>query len=85
MIEAVNAMIDKGRLDGGDYKRITIRIVGIEESDPHLTLASKFDRRPEFLEELFELGRNRAPWFYSDEFLRHRRTKAINALPYPRR
>lgn len=85
MIEAINALIDKGHLEGPDYKRIAIRIVGIEESDPHLTLASKFDRRPDFLEALFELGRNRAPWFYGDECLRENRTRAINALPYPPR
>lgn len=64
MIESVNAMISAGHLKGTHYRPITVRIVGIEEADPGLNLASKFDRDPALLGRLFELGRSRAPAFY---------------------
>lgn len=64
MIEAVNAMIAAGHLKGTHYRPITVRIVSIEEADPGLNLASKFDRDPALLGRLFELGRSRAPGFY---------------------
>lgn len=85
MIETINEMLDDGVLKSPKHKRIAIRIVGIEESDPRLTLASKFDRTPEFLTYLFELGRSRAPTLYGDDCLRHNRTRRIAGMAYPPR
>lgn len=64
MIETINRMLGKGQITDPSYTPIKVRIVGLEEADPHLTLASKFDRSPAFLRSLFELGRGRAPNFY---------------------
>jgi NTE family protein len=66
MIETVNGMIADGHLRGGDYRHITVRIVGLEEKAGSLDLsyASKFDRSPGFLRDLFDHGRSRANEFY---------------------
>jgi NTE family protein len=66
MIETVNGMIADGHLRGGDYRHITVRVVGLEEKAGSLDLsyASKFDRSPGFLRDLFDHGRSRAGEFY---------------------
>lgn len=81
MIESVNGMIAAGHLAGTHYRPIEVRIIGIEEADPGLNLASKFDRDPALLGRLFELGRSRAPGFYDDDSRRaafvQRRAKKV--------
>jgi NTE family protein len=66
MIETVNGMIAGGHLRGCDYRHITVRIVGLEEKAGSfdLSYASKFDRSPGFLRDLFDHGRSRASEFY---------------------
>ena len=88
MIETVNGMLRKGHLRGDHpYTGITIRMVGIEEEEGALDLAyaSKFDRRPEFLDQLFDLGRDRAQRFYEDESLRDRFIRRLTRSARPAR
>lgn len=87
MIETVNGMIEDGFLRGGDYRQITIRLIGLEETAENLDLsyASKFDRSPEFLHRLFDHGRERAVEFYDDASLRDKVKRRLAAMPAPTR
>ena len=88
MIETINGMLRNGYLSGDHhYTGITIRMVGIEEEDDDLDLAyaSKFNRRPDFLSRLFDLGRNRAPRFYEDGSLRDQFIRRLTRSARPAR
>ena len=88
MIETINGMLRSGHLSGDHhYRGITIRMVGIEEDEDALDLpyASKFNRRPEFLRRLFDLGRDRAPRFYEDGSLRDQFIRRLTRSARPAR
>jgi NTE family protein len=88
MIETINGMLRSGHLSGNHhYMGITIRMVGIEEDEDALDLAyaSKFNRRPDFLRRLFDLGRDRAPRFYEDGSLRDQFIRRLTRSARPAR
>jgi NTE family protein len=68
MVEEINEMIDEGTYTG-PKRRIAVRLVdlGEERGLPALGHASKFDRSPDLLRDLFERGRRRAPEFFDPE------------------
>ena len=63
-IKKINELLAEHRTLADRYKPIRIRVVelGIEGLD----YPSKFDRDPEFIQQLFRNGADRAPWFFDD-------------------
>jgi NTE family protein len=88
MIETINGLLADGHLQGGDYRHITVRIVGLEEKAGSLDLsyASKFNRDPAFLRDLFQHGRDRASEFYDATWSRRDNVShRLAALAAPKR
>ncbi len=59
-IHFVTRLIDQGKLDPNEYKRINIHTIGAEDEMAKLGVSSKLNADPDFLRHLFELGRQRA-------------------------
>ncbi len=88
MFETINRLLADGHLQGGDYQHITVRVVGLEETagGRDLTYASKFNRDPAFLRELFDHGRDRAGEFHGATWSRRDNVnRRLAALAVPRR
>ena len=62
-IHFVTKLIDEGRLDPAHYKRLNIHTIDAEIEFARLSVSSKLNADIEFLEWLFELGRERADRF----------------------
>lgn len=59
-IDFVTKLIDQGKLDSSEYKRMKIHTVHAEEVMAHLGVSSKLNADWEFLQYLFRLGREKA-------------------------
>jgi NTE family protein len=55
-IEFVNRLIDKGKLDNGEYKKIRMHRVAADEALKPLSASSKFNTEWEFLKLLRDIG-----------------------------
>ena len=64
-IEKLDRMLEDGRLSGGKYKRIVVRVIELSRSrlPGYLGAASKLNRDPRFIEELMSHGESRAEEF----------------------
>ncbi|WP_135302044.1 patatin-like phospholipase family protein [Haloarcula amylovorans] len=59
-VDRINEWIAEGRLDGERYKRVAVEQLRL---DADLSLSSRFDRSPSFIDDLFERGRTTASAF----------------------
>lgn len=86
MIEAINRMLQSGDLSRGGYEQITLRVIGVEDTDAdELSYASKFDRDPALLNQLFQLGSAEAPRFFKQESLRSEYLQRLRRSARPER
>jgi NTE family protein len=59
-IRKINQLIRKGIIQDGKYKRVTVRVVALDEDLP---VASKLDRSPAFIERMMRCGDEAADTF----------------------
>lgn len=59
-IDFVTRLIDAGKLDENEYKRMYMHMIGAEDELEPLRASSKFNTEWRFLEHLFEIGRRAA-------------------------
>lgn len=64
MIESINEFISQGIITDDRYKEIELREVAL---DMDLDVHSKLDRSPEFLNQLMDRGRDKAPLLWRDD------------------
>ena len=62
-VEQVNEWVDEGMLPAENFSKISVQRI---EMNRRYHASTKIDRRPEFIEELKELGRNRATEFLDE-------------------
>lgn len=67
-IDFVRRLIDDGKLDRTDYKRMLMHAIEAEEEIKPLGASSKLNAEWEFLMHLFEIGRNTADQWLDKEF-----------------
>ena len=67
-IHFVTQLIDQGKLDGSNYKRMNIHTVDAEMEMSQLSVSSKLNADWDFLTHLFNLGRRKAESFLERHF-----------------
>ncbi len=67
-INFVNRLVDSGFDDGGRLKKMRIHCIDAEDEMKNLGVSSKLNARPEFIEWLFKLGRDRGDAFLREHF-----------------
>ncbi len=67
-INFVNRLVDSGFNDGGRLKKVLIHCIDAEDEMSRLGVSSKLNVCRDFLQWLFELGRQRADVFLRDHF-----------------
>ena len=77
LIEWVNRMIAAGKINDPKYHPINVSRVCLDQD---LDYSSKLDRRPDFLEELRELGKTKARWFLKERQARKYTMEALGVL-----
>lgn len=67
-IKFVNHLVDSGFDDNGRLKKIRLHCIDAEDQMKNLGVSSKLNAKPEFIEWLFELGRERGDSFLKEHF-----------------
>ena len=67
-IKFVNHLVDSGFNDAGRLKKIRIHCIDAEDKMKNLGVSSKLNAQPEFIEWLFQLGRERGDSFLERHF-----------------
>lgn len=67
-INFVNHLVDSGFDDGGRLKKIRVHCIDAEDQMRNLGVSSKVNARPEFINWLFALGRERGNAFLQEHF-----------------
>jgi len=67
-INFVNHLVDSGFDDGGRLKKIRVHCIDAEDQMRNLGVSSKVNARPEFINWLFVLGRERGNAFLQEHF-----------------
>jgi NTE family protein len=67
-INFVNNLVDSGFDDGGRLKKMRIHTIEAEDEMRNLGVSSKINARPEFIDWLFQLGRERGDIFLREHF-----------------
>jgi len=75
-IQFVTSLIENGELDSSKYKHTYIHTIDAEEEMSKLSASSKMNLDMEFLQYLFDTGRNK-----TDDFLRKNYDKIGKNLP----
>jgi NTE family protein len=74
-MDFVSRLMEAGRLDGTDYRRMLMHTIADEKSLAELGASSKFNVEPEFIDMLFQKGRAAAEnWLHTS--FRHVGTKS---------
>jgi NTE family protein len=69
-VDFVTRLIEAGRLEGTGYRRVLMHAIGDEPTLSELGASSKFNVEPDFIDMLFDHGRNAAETWLKKE-LRH--------------
>ena len=67
-IDFVTRLLDAGKLDPAEYRRVNVHIVHARKRMRHLDASSKLNAEWAFLQHLFEIGRRTAEQWLEDHF-----------------
>jgi NTE family protein len=77
-IHFVNRLIEAGKLDPAEYRQNRIHLIAADQALNHLHASSKLNAEPEFLEQLFSIGRRTADHWLARNFDSLGRTSTID-------